>query len=192
MTIGVILLAAGSALRMGEDKLIADLGGKPLVLHAFDAILAAGLGDPIVAVAPGGAVAPLIEGRARLAEVADHALGIGHSVAAAIREVPASWMGALICLADMPFVSSATLIALARRATTHAVIRPRFEGRPGNPVLWGRAYFDLLERLTGDEGGRAALGDARVEFLDCDDPGIAIDVDTPEALAEARRRLQRP
>ena len=192
MTIGVILLAAGSALRMGEDKLIADLGGKPLVLHAFDAILAAGLGDPIVAVAPGGAVAPLIEGRARLAEVADHALGMGHSVAAAIREVPASWTGAIICLADMPFVSPATLIALARRATARAVIRPRFEGRPGNPVLWARAYFNLLKQLTGDEGGRGALGDARVEFLDCDDPGIAIDIDTPEALAEARRRLQSP
>lgn len=192
MTVGAILLAAGSARRMGEDKLIADLGGKPLALHAFDIILAARFDCPIVAVAPGSAVVPLIEGRASVVEVADHALGIGHSLAAAIRQAPISWTAAIICLADMPFVRPVTLTALAREAAVDVVVRPRFEGRPGNPVLWGRRYFNRLEQLTGDEGGRAALGDARVEFLDCDDPGIEFDVDTPGALAAARCRLERP
>lgn len=191
MTVGAILLAAGSARRMGEDKLVADLGGKALVLHAFDAILAARLDGPIVAVGPNSAVAQLIEGRGRLVEVPDHKLGMGHSLAAAIRKVPISWTAAIICLADMPFVRPVTLTALAREAAANIVVRPRFEGRPGNPVLWGRKYFNRLERLTGDEGGRAVLGDAMVEFLDCDDPGIVFDVDTPEALAEARARLER-
>jgi molybdenum cofactor cytidylyltransferase len=192
MTIGAILLAAGSARRMGEDKLVAELGGKPLVMHAFDAILAARLEAPIVAVAPGSAVTPLIEAGATIVEVADHALGMAHSLSAAIRRVPISWTAAIICLADMPFVRSATVAALAREGAVNVVVRPRFEGRPGNPVLWGRQYFNRLQRLTGDQGGRAALADAMVKYLDCDDPGIEIDIDTPEALAEARARLERP
>ncbi|MFC0305415.1 NTP transferase domain-containing protein, partial [Rhizorhabdus histidinilytica] len=52
MNVGAILLAAGSARRMGADKLMADLGGRPLALHAFEALLAAGFDRPIVAVAP--------------------------------------------------------------------------------------------------------------------------------------------
>lgn len=190
MTVGAILLAAGSARRMGEDKLLADLGGKPLAFHAFEAIRAAGLAGPIVAVAPGSGLIPLFDGEARIVEVADHALGMGHSLAAAIRQVPVDWTAAIVCLADMPFVRPLTLAALARMVTGDAIIRPCFEGRPGNPVLWGRSHFARLRELTGDRGGRALFDLYPVETLDCGDPGVEIDIDTPEALAEARRRLK--
>ena len=192
MTVGAILLAAGSARRMGEDKLLADLGGRPLIMHAIDAIAAARLGGPIVAVRPGSAIPALIEGRAKIVEVADHALGMGHSLAAAIRKVPISWVAAIVCLADMPFVRPLTLAALAREGDAKVIVRPTFEGRPGNPVLWGRGHFARLERLTGDQGGRALFERYPVELLECGDPGIEIDVDTPEALEAARAGLQRP
>lgn len=187
MTVGAILLAAGSARRMGENKLLADLGGKPLFLHAFEAIGAAGFGKPIVAVAPGSRLAALIEGRARLVEVADHALGMGCSLAAAVRAAPSHWMAALVCLGDMPFVRASTLIALAQRASADAIVRPCYQQRPGNPVLWGRDHFGQLAGLTGDHGGRALFARHPATLLDCDDPGVEIDVDTPEALERARR-----
>ena len=193
MTVGAILLAAGSALRMGEDKLLASLGGKPLVAHAFDAIAAARLGRPIVAVAPGSEVAGLLESRATLVEVADHALGIGHSLAAAIRDVPPDWTAVIVCLADMPFVKPTTLAALAQDADSRVITRPCWKGQPGNPVLWGRLHFAALAALTGDQGGRALLSRHLVKLLECGDPGVLIDIDTPEALAEARSRLsERP
>lgn len=188
MTVGAILLAAGSARRMGADKLLADLNGRPLASHAFDAIRAAGLAGPIVAVAPASAAAALFAGRATTVEVADHALGMAHSLAAAVRAVPADWMAALICLADMPFVRPDTLQALAGLATAEAVIRPVLEGRPGNPVLWGRDHFPLLASLNGDQGGRDILRRYPPQLLDCGDPGILVDIDTPDALTEARAR----
>jgi CTP:molybdopterin cytidylyltransferase MocA len=191
MTVGAILLAAGSARRMGEDKLLADLGGKPLIRHAIDAIAQARLAGPIVAVRPGGAVTGLIEGRGRIVEVADHAEGMGRSLAAAIRKAPLDWMAAIVCLADMPFVRPLTLVALAREAEAKVIVRPTFEGRPGNPVLWGRSHFARLGKLSGDQGGRALFERYPVELLECGDPGIAIDVDTPEALIAARERLER-
>ena len=190
MTVGAILLAAGSARRMGEDKLLADLGGKALVLHAFDAIADAGLAGPIVAMTPGSNIVPLIEGRATLVEVADHAEGMGRSLSAAIRAVPASWSAAIICLGDMPFVKPRTLRALGRAGPGAAIVRPTYQGRPGNPVLWGRTHFAALAALAGDQGGRALLERHPVDLLECGDPGIEIDIDTPEALAEARGRFR--
>lgn len=193
MTVGAILLAAGGARRMGEDKLLADLGGKPMVAHALDAIVEARLGGPIVAVVPGSRVAGLLEGRAALVEVADHALGMGHSLARAIREVPRDWTAVIICLADMPFVKPATLATLAREADAQAIVRPCWEGRAGNPVVWGRSHFAAMAALSGDQGGRALLNRHPVELLECGDPGVLVDVDTPEALADARSRLsERP
>jgi CTP:molybdopterin cytidylyltransferase MocA len=189
MTVGAVLLAAGSARRMGEDKLLADLGGKPLVIHALEAIEAARLDGPIIAVRPGSAVIPLLEGRGRLIEVADHAAGMGHSLATAIRKVPLSWTAAIVCLADMPFVRPLTLVALAREAEAKVIVRPSFDGRPGNPVLWGCSHFARLAKLTGDQGGRALFERYPVELLECGDPGIEIDVDTAEALEAARGRF---
>lgn len=190
MTVGAILLAAGSARRMGSDKLTADLGGRPLALHALAAIEAAGLRRPIVAIARGGKLRELFEGRARIVEVADHALGMGHSLAAAVGAAPDDWTAAIICLADMPFVRPATLQALAAAAAPGAILRPAFEGRPGNPVLWGRDHFAALGSLTGDRGGRDILVRQPASLLACDDPGVLVDIDTPEALAEARARTE--
>lgn len=190
MTVGAILLAAGSARRMGEDKLLADLGGKPLVEHGFAAIMAARLDGVIVAVAPDGAVAALFEGRATIVEAADHALGMGHSLAAAARHIPTHWTAAIVCLGDMPFVRAETLMMLAREANARLIVRPCFKGKAGNPVLWGRDHFERLTGLTGDQGGRALFDRYPVELLECGDPGIAIDIDTPEALVAARARLE--
>jgi molybdenum cofactor cytidylyltransferase len=192
MTVGAILLAAGSARRMGEDKLLAELGGRPLVLHALEAIEAARLDSPIVAISPGSRVAALLEGRAKLVEVADHAEGMGHSLAAAIRKAPLGWTAAIVCLGDMPFVRPLTLMALAREEAAKVIVRPTFEGRPGNPVLWGKGHFQRLGQLTGDQGGRTLFERYPVELLEVGDPGIAIDIDTQEALAGARERLERP
>lgn len=187
MTVGAILLAAGSARRMGSDKLLADLGGRPLAMYAFEAILAAGFARPIVAVAPGSPIAGLVEADADVVESIDHALGMGHSVAAAINAVPEDWTAAIICLADMPFVRPQTLQALTTKATPDGIVRPSFDGKPGNPVLWGRSHFAALAALHGDRGGRDIMVAHPPVLIACDDPGVLIDIDTPEALAEARR-----
>lgn len=192
MTVGAILLAAGGSRRMGADKLLVDLGGKALGLHALDAIATAGIADPLIAVAPGRRAAALFAGRGRIVEVVDHERGQGHSIAAAMRAVPDDWTAVVICLADMPFVTPATLRALADAASPGVVIRPHLGGQPGNPLVWGRDHFPALARSKGDVGGRAIIAALTVTALNCDDPGILIDVDTPEALKQARERLQRP
>lgn len=175
---------------MGDDKLRMDLGGRALIAHGLETLMRPTVDSILAAVAPGSSIAPLLEGRAMLVEVADHAEGMGRSLAAAVAAIPAHWDAVLVALADMPFVRGDTIDRLVEHASPDAVVRPRHAGRPGNPVLWGRSHFPALAELRGDAGGRSLLGDRVPLLIDCDDPGILFDVDTPEALAEARAQLR--
>ena len=90
MTIG-ILLAAGAGTRFGGDKLLAPLHGKPLVLHAVDALRAA-VAEIIAVVRPGDAdlAAVLTQAGVRVAVCDQAAAGMGHSLACGARLVPQS------------------------------------------------------------------------------------------------------
>lgn len=108
--------------------------------------------------------------------------GMGASLAAGVRAVPADWTGALVCLGDMPFVSAKLLVRLATALDgPDAVAVPVHEGRRGNPVGWGRAWFARLAALGGDAGGRGLLADAQPIEVPAD-AAIHRDLDTPGDL----------
>ncbi|WP_397475230.1 NTP transferase domain-containing protein [Pusillimonas sp.] len=75
-----------------------------------------------------------------------------------------------------------------------AAFQPEYAGKRGNPVLWAPQALPSLTHLSGDEGARTLLkrlGDA-VSAVPVQSAGILMDVDTPEALSEARRQGDRP
>ncbi len=189
MIVGAILLAAGSARRMGDDKLAMDLDGRPLVTHALQSLRRAGVHSILAAVAPGSQFVRHLVPHAMVVEVPGHADGMGRSLAEAAALIPAGWDAVVVALADMPFVQSETIDRLITLASRDAIVRPRHAGQPGNPVLWGRSFFADLVNLRGDEGGRSLLRGREPTFVDCDVPGTLFDIDTPEALAAARARL---
>jgi molybdenum cofactor cytidylyltransferase len=61
---------------------------------------------------------------------------------------------------------------------------PTFQGKRGNPVLWGRQFFGELVNIRGDTGARHLIG----EYADavCEvpvaDAGVLTDIDSPDAL----------
>ncbi len=57
--------------------------------------------------------------------------------------------------------------------------RATYEGRPGHPVLLGRAHWDgVIEAATGDQGARGYLaGRDDVEPVECGDLATGLDVD---------------
>ena len=187
---GALILAAGQSRRMGDiHKLLAPLGGRPLIAHSIEHILAAGFVRPIVVL---GARAEEMRAAVRPYDVetvdaADYARGMAHSLRAGLAAVPHHWAHLLICLGDMAHVATATYEALRLHpASATQVVVPHYQGQRGNPMRWGRHYFAQLAAVTGDVGGRAILDGADVVAWPCDDPGILQDIDTPEALAQAR------
>jgi molybdenum cofactor cytidylyltransferase len=194
-TIAAIVLAAGHGSRMGAptSKLLAELAGKPLVRHAVEAACASPA-RPVVVVTGHDAErvrAALLDLDVTFVHNPDHATGMASSLragVAAVAAVPAA-AGALICLGDMPRVTSAHLARLIDAFDDDgSIIVPTCDRKRGNPVLLGRRHFAAIETLEGDVGARALIerNAAAVHWLAIDDPAILLDIDTPADLGSAR------
>ena len=183
-----ILLAAGAGSRFGGDKLLAPLHGKPLVLHAVDALRAA-VTEIIAVVRPGDAdlAAVLTQAGVRVAVCDQAAAGMGHSLACGARLVPPD-CDVLVALGDMPAVTPHTIARIVASLDAGAATSvPCHQGRRGHPVGFSSRLVPDLLSLTGDHGARRVVLEnaSSVQEIDVDDPGVLLDVDTRGALQEA-------
>jgi molybdenum cofactor cytidylyltransferase len=192
--IAAIVLAAGRSTRMGAvNKLIADIGGKPLVRIAAEQALAS-QASPVIVVT--GHEREKLEAalkglNVRLVHNPDYAEGLGTSLRAGIAAVPETADGAVVCLGDMPQVDAALLdklIAAFDPERGALVVVPTIEGHRGNPVIWARRFFPQLMSISGDVGARHLITTVpeAVAEVPVTDAAVTLDVDTPDALALVR------
>ena len=167
-------------MRFGSVKQLQCLG------RVLDNVHAAGLDDIVVVL---GAHADEIRRQVRFAGErvvvnSDYAQGMSTSIQAGLRALADGTEGAMIVLADQPYVTARTmgLLAAEFRRTHPPALAPSFDGRRGNPVVIGAALFPELMELRGDAGFRAIAGRHTVAELAVDDPGVLIDVDQPSDL----------
>jgi molybdenum cofactor cytidylyltransferase len=193
--IGAVLLAAGLSRRMGSNKLLATLNGKPMVRHAAEALIAAGLAPIRVVLGhDADAVRNALSGLDLNFETnPNYEEGLASSLSCGITSIESQIDGALVALADMPLVKPTQLRALIdafSQAEGPAIGVPVFAGKQGNPVIWSRTFFSELKSLTGDRGAKALIGlhDEHVVLVEMDDAAVLSDADTPEALAALRAR----
>lgn len=185
-----IVPAAGRAERFGSAKLVADLGGEPLIARTIRALVAGGVDRIVVVVAPGSALLDLREPREVFGSPAvelvvnpDPDRGMFSSIQAGLASAGAH--DVLVLPADMPFVRPATVAAvLAAAARGDAVILPTCRGSHGHPIgLPGSLAPELL--LADPRSSlKQALASTRVEHheLPVDDEGVLRDVDVPRDL----------
>jgi molybdenum cofactor cytidylyltransferase len=193
--VAALVLAAGRSTRMGHNKLLAPVAGKPMVRHVAEAALAS-RARPVVAVTGHEAerVAQALDGLdCRLVHNGDYASGLGSSLGAGLRALPPEIDGAVICLGDMPGIAGRYIDALIEAFSPDAgrhVCVPVHGGRRGNPVLVGAALFGELMDLAGDRGARdiVATRPELVAEVPIDSAAVLEDVDSPEDLDRMRGR----
>lgn len=183
--VGALVLAAGFSHRFGSLKLCAPLPDGGTVFSRTLAALGAAIPDICIVTRP--EVAPQLPPvSAEIILFDDAERGMGASLAHGVQTLMAqrSWRAVLVCLADMPYITTATYAQLAQAADADHIVVPEYAGRPGNPVAFGRRFFQDLSTLTGDQGGRPVLRahpDA-VRRVAVSDAAILRDIDTPEDL----------
>jgi molybdenum cofactor cytidylyltransferase len=186
--IAAIILAAGQAKRFGKgSKVVAELDGKPLVRHVAEAALASRARPVLVVVGHAAAVTAIaLAGlEVRLVHAPDFEAGLSRSLRAGLAALPASTVGALILLADVPRVSAKLIDRLigAFEAVEPNALVPVHGGQRGNPVIIGRALFAPLGALDGDRGASQILGSLPgVVELPVEDAAVTVDIDTQEDL----------
>ena len=191
-----LVLAAGLSSRMGRPKPLLRLAGKPLLVHVLDALRASDVRETIVVL---GAEAERVRREIPLEGIrvvlnADFAEGMSASIRAGLQAVSPHADGLLIVLGDQPLVTPATINALVARqeATGAPILVPTYAGVRGNPVLIHRSLSPEVEAITGDMGCRGVVAGHAAEVLEVavDDPGILVDVDTPEEFDRVEASLR--
>jgi molybdenum cofactor cytidylyltransferase len=197
--IAAVILAAGRSTRMGgSNKLLAEIGGRPLVRIVAEAALAS-QARPVIVVTGhqrDKVEAALLGLDVQRVHNPNFAEGLSTSVKTGLAAVPADADGAIVCLGDMPQVSAALidkLIAAFDAERGALVVVPVIDGQRGNPVVWARRFFPELAALEGDVGARHLIGryPEAVAEVALTDTAALIDVDTPEALDRVKAELER-
>ena len=197
-TIGGVILAAGQSRRMGaQNKLLAEIDGVPIIRRTAQAMLDGGLNDLVIVTGHEHRLvaAALDDLPVTCIYNDEYQSGQASSVACGVRHHQnGSHAAVLIALGDMPLVRPELIAALLRDHSslpdaTDRITLPVFDGRRGNPVIWGRGFFDELVALTGDAGGRIIFAENKnaVNSLGWPDDSIHLDIDTPEALAPLKK-----
>jgi molybdenum cofactor cytidylyltransferase len=190
--VGVAVLAAGRASRMGGEKhkLLAEFNGEPLVRRAARA--AQGSGADAVCVVTGHRSDEIIKALSGLSTQSvfneDYASGMASSIRAGLSAFD-DIDGLCIALADMPGVTADDLSLLVDRFRAEqgdAIVRAVSGGKRGNPVILPKALFSAIARLEGDVGARHIIEKSGLPVTDVEiGPAAHLDVDTLEAIEAA-------
>lgn len=193
-----ILLAAGSSERMGRQKLLLDLRGKPVLQWVLEAALASVL-DEIVCVFSEREIPDRISlnhEKLRWTRNEKASQGQSTSIGAGLSAISPASEAALFMVGDQPLVNPDLingLIDLFRRGPS-LIAAPMFQGQTRNPVLFRRELFPELLKLTGDRGGRALIEryKERAAFLEWSDETPFLDLDVWDDYEKLKRSYRAP
>ncbi|MDC0739620.1 nucleotidyltransferase family protein [Cognatishimia sp. SS12] len=157
-TIGILLAAGRSSRFGGQDKLLADLNGRPLVQYAAAALLGAECDHAVAVVRPGG-VPPALLGMAHLT-LPGHDAPQSASVKLGLAYAQEHQFDcAVIVLGDMPFITPEIIRSVADLSTLSRCAAAQNRNRTLPPVAIPASQFEAALKISGDQGARALTRD---------------------------------
>jgi molybdenum cofactor cytidylyltransferase len=191
--VGAVVLAAGKSTRMGSNKLLKAIKGKPMIRQTVETVLQS-RASPVVVVTGHDAsrIREALGGlNVSFVDNPQYDQGLSTSLAAGVAGLPLRVDGALVVLGDMPLVPVTTLnklIAAFEPEEGRSICLPVYQGERGNPILWGRQHFPEFQGLTGDRGAKVLLvvNSDHVTEVPVGNEGVLTDFDTPDSLTRLK------
>ena len=166
MSVGGVVLAAGSSARMEREKLLLPFRGRPLVCHALENMAASPVSIVLCVLGHRSDVTlPILRSypfprSIHFLENPQHASGRASSVRLAVRSLPVACEAAVFLPGDMPLLRPEEIGALVERferTGAPLVVAVDESGERAHPVLFARGLFAPLVALAGDESGHGII-----------------------------------
>jgi len=191
-----IVLAGGKSQRMGRQKLLLPLGGRPMIAVVVDEVLRSPCDQTFVVVGEDGArIQQALEGRpvtfvGNRGEREDMLT----SVRCGLQALPDTCDSILIVLGDQPGIqrSLITQMLASYAGTGCRIVVPAYQGRRGHPLLFSARYRQEVMTEFDETGLRGLLykHPEQVFELPCESPAMLGDIDTPEQYERRRSEFE--
>ena len=178
MTVDGIILSAGFSERALDFKPALDIFGKPLLIRTIESM--SNFCEKIIVV--GGynfsKLSDVVQDtkKVQLVKNENFNMGMFSSVRYGIQQMQSDRF--FIIPGDQPVVRTETFQMMLQNKDD--IVIPRYKGKKGHPVLFNSKLIPEILKYPDTEILRNYIHSKEVKIIDVDDPGIGMDVDTPE------------
>ena len=112
--------------------------------------------------------------------------GMSSSVRAGLASIGNKFGSVMFLLGDQPMVDSILIDLMLKRfyKSDKNICVPVYKEERGNPTIFSREHFNLLQRVKGDSGGRRIIlaNPDDILKIETDSPACVYDIDTMDDL----------
>lgn len=186
MKISVVIMASGISKRFGENKLLYNFNGKPLIENVFVAIKNS-IVDEVVVVTRYDEILKLSKsyGFKSIVNV-DTTDDLSKTIKLGV-SVAKSSNGIMLCVADQPFLSSKSIDKLCNAFTENQdkICALSINGEMGNPVIFPENLFEELMNLPPFSRGKSVLLNHKelIKLVEVGNADELYDIDTKNNLS---------
>lgn len=188
-----IILASGHSKRMGKrQKLLLNIGNKPMLERVIQAVKASEIHE-IILVYSDKKVKAMAEKYDLITVFNSNSRdGQSTSIREGIMAASPDANGYMFFVGDQPFLQVDVINKLMEAFFQRKglIIQPLYDDQRGNPVIFDKKYKDKLLNIMGDSGGKSVIAEnmENVHFVSFDNPIFGKDIDTWEVYEEFRDR----
>ncbi len=198
MRIGVVILAAGGSSRLGHAKQLLRLDGEGLLRRSARVALQSKASNVVVVLGAEASVcaAEIADLPVRIVIHSTWRDGIASSIIVGcqtLRQLDPELEGVVFMVCDQPHLTTEVIDSLihAHQATGKGVVACRYGDVTGVPALFGKAYFEAISGLTGDQGARSLFPSCADDLACISFPEGVADIDTPADCERYRQQASK-
>ncbi len=179
-----LILAGGESRRLGTPKALLKVGAETFAKRIVSIMHSVGIQNLTLVAGPH--YEEIRKSADDLAVVFNpqYELGQFSSLQTGLRHVPGGTEFVLVWPVDQPLVRKETiseLLETARREGNPVTV-PVYEGKKGHPVVYNSETITKILSMEPSHTGKELFEyfDGRISLVEVNDPGVLIDIDTPE------------
>ena len=183
--LSLIMLAAGNSRRFGSNKLLYEIDGVPMYQRTLKKLQKAARefkNCEIIVVTQYEEIEAKAQGSGARVLINPHPeRGISSSMQIGLAAAQES-SACLFTVSDQPWLTTETIVNLVHKFQSEqkGMACTILNNKTGNPCIFSRKYYQELQEITGDKGGKQIINrhPEDVAYLEIEDAKELVDVDT--------------